>query len=207
MLRTALTGGIATGKTYVLRRFTALGAATADADEIAHQVIAPGGPAYAPLVQRFGRDVLGTDEAVDRRRLGALVFSDARARRDLEAIVHPVVYQEIFRWFERLEPAGATEIAIAGIPLLFETSHEADFHAVIVTACTPELQLDRLMRRDGLSEPDARRRLAAQMPIDEKVRRADFVIHTSDGFSETDRQVAEIWGQLRFRHAIDAQRR
>jgi hypothetical protein len=111
-----------------------------------------------------------------RAALARIVFSDRTARADLEAIVHPDVYRRIREWFAQL-PHGTT-VAMADIPLLFETGHEHDFDAVVVAACTPEEQLRRLVARDGLSETDARARLEAQSPIDEKVRRAQFVIRT-----------------------------
>ena len=109
------------------------------------------------------------------------------ARRDLEAIVHPAVYNAINRWFQ--DQAGDIDLAVADIPLLFETAHEGDFDVVIVAACSPEEQLRRVMERDRLSEADARSRIAAQLSIDEKVRRADYVVWTTGTTEETAKQV------------------
>jgi dephospho-CoA kinase len=138
--------------------------------------------------------VLRPDGTLDRAALAAIVFADRVARADLEAIVHPDVYRRIREWFGRLPPA--TVVAIADIPLLFETGHEHEFDKVIVAACSPEEQLRRLVVRNRLDEAEARNRLAAQWPIAEKVRRADYVIWTGDSFSETDAAVRRVYEAL-----------
>ena len=194
MLQVALTGGIATGKSYCLGRFAALGIPTIDADRLAREAVAPGSPGLAAVAQRFGAHIVREDGTLDRAALARIVFSDRTARADLEAIVHPDVYRRIREWFAQL-PHG-TPVAMADIPLLFETGHEHDFDAVVVAACTPEEQLRRLVARDGLSETDARARLEAQSPIDEKVRRAQFVIRTDTGFPETDEEIERIYRKL-----------
>ena len=194
MLQVALTGGIATGKSYCLGRFAALGIPTIDADRLAREAVAPGSPGLAAVAQRFGAHIVREDGTLDRAALARIVFSDRTARADLEAIVHPDVYRRIREWFAQL-PHGTT-VAIADIPLLFETGHEHDFDAVVVAACTPEEQLRRLVARDGLSETDARARLEAQSPIDEKVRRAQFVIRTDIGFPQTDEEIERIYRKL-----------
>ena len=194
MLRVALTGGIATGKSYCLERFASLGASTIDADALAREVVAVGSPALAAVVSAFGRELLAADGSLDRPALGRIVFSDAKARATLEAIIHPEVYRRIREWFANL-PSG-THVAIADIPLVFETGHNHDFDAVVVAACAPETQLRRVIERDRLSDADARARIAAQWPIDEKVRRAHEVVWTDRGFSETDRQVREVYDRL-----------
>jgi dephospho-CoA kinase len=195
MLQAALTGGIATGKSYCLARFEALGIPTIDADLLARLAVAPGSPGLSAVVERFGRSVLRADGSLDRSALGSIIFSDRAARADLEAIVHPDVYRRIREWFARLPPG--TSAAIADIPLLFETGHEHDFDCVVVCACSPAEQIRRLVVRDGLSEPEARARLAVQWPIDEKVRRADYVIRTDGTFAETDAQVRAAAESLR----------
>ena len=194
MLQVALTGGIATGKSYCLGRFAALGIPTIDADRLAREAVAPGSPGLAAVAQRFGAHIVREDGTLDRAALARIVFSDRTARADLEAIVHPDVYRRIREWFAQL-PHG-TPVAMADIPLLFETGHEHDFDAVVVAACTPEEQLRRLVARDGLSETDARARLEAQSPIDEKVRRAQFVIRTDTGFPQTDEEIERIYRKL-----------
>lgn len=194
MLRVALTGGIATGKSYCLQRFVELGAATIDADALAREVVAPGSPGLRAVVDRFGDGVLAEDGTLDRPALGRLVFGDTKARAALEAIIHPEVYRRIREWFVNL--SVQTRVAIADIPLVFETGHYHDFDRVIVAACDPAEQLRRLMERDGLPEPDARARIAAQWPIAEKVARASHVIWTDRGFTDTDRQVADVFTAL-----------
>ena len=194
MVRAALTGGIATGKSHCSARFAALGAAVLDADALARNALAQGTPGLASVVARFGAGVLAPDGALDRPALARIVFSDRTARADLEAIVHPEVYRRISRWFADL-PAG-TKVAIADIPLLFETGHQHEFDRVIVCACPPDVQLRRVMTRDGLSEAEARARLAAQWPIEEKARRADYLIRTDGTFAATDAQIEEVFRRL-----------
>jgi dephospho-CoA kinase len=194
MLRAALTGGIATGKSYCLGRFAALGAATIDADRLARDAVAPGTPGLMKVVDRFGESILAADGSLDRAALGRVVFSDRAARADLESIIHPEVYRRINEWFADL-PAG-TAIAIADIPLLFETGHQHDFDVTIVCACDPAEQLRRLMARDHLTRDAALARLAAQWPIEEKAARADIVIRTDGGFAETDARVRQIYARF-----------
>jgi dephospho-CoA kinase len=194
MLRVALTGGIATGKSYCLARFAALGVPTIDADVLAREAVAPGTPGLAAVAVRFGAGVLSADGTLDRPALGRIVFGDAKARAALEAILHPEVYRRIREWFANL-PAG-TRVAMADIPLVFETGHHHDFDEVVVAACPPEEQVGRVMARDHLSDAEARARLAAQWPIDEKVTRADHVIWTDRGFAETEGQVRTLYAQL-----------
>jgi dephospho-CoA kinase len=194
MRRAALTGGIATGKSYCLARFKDLGAAVIDADRLARDVVAPGTSGFARVVARFGNSVVRPDGSLDRPALGRIVFADRTARADLEAIIHPEVYRQIGEWSADLP--STTPVAIADIPLLFETGHQHDFDRVIVCACPPEEQLHRLMRRDGLTAEAARARLDAQWPIGEKMARADYVIDTSGGFAETDGAVRVVYESL-----------
>jgi len=196
VLRVALTGGIATGKSYVRARLEASGVATIDADILAREVVEPGTPGLDAIVAQFGPGVVDASGRLDRAALGTVVFREPAARRGLEAIVHPAVYGAIAHWLDRMEES-ATTLAVADIPLLFETGRQGDFDVVVVAACDAPTQLARLVARDGISEDDARRRLAAQWPIAEKARRADFVIDTGGSFADTDRQVAEVLAALR----------
>jgi dephospho-CoA kinase len=194
--RVALTGGIATGKSHVRERFERLGVPTIDSDRLARDAVAPGSPGLAAVIERFGRGVLDTNGALDRHKLAAIVFADEQARKTLESIIHPQVRRATDEWFASLDPAQHP-YAIADIPLLFEVNRDRDFDVVIVVAAEPETQIRRVMQRDSLSEPEARQRLAAQLPIDEKVQRADFVIRTDGPPQDTDRQVREVWERLR----------
>lgn len=195
LLRVALTGGIATGKSFCLARFAALGVPAIDADALAREAVAPGSPALADVRARFGQSVMAADGSLDRAALGRIVFSDHAARADLEAIIHPAVYRRISEWFVTLAPG--TPLAIADIPLLFETGHGPDFHRVVVCACEPAEQLRRLMIRDRLSEPDARARLNAQWPIQEKAARADYVIRTDGTMADTEARVRTVYESLK----------
>src|SRR5205085_3662450 len=155
-----------------------------DSDTLARDAVAPRTPGLAAVVKRFGRDVLEADGSLKRGKLGTIVFANAAARRDLEAIVHPDVRRATDAWFASLDPA-VDPIAVADIPLLFEAGRAADFDTVIVVACDPDTQIRRVMQRDGLSEPEARQRLAAQLPIADKITRADFVIRTDGSHEQT----------------------
>ena len=172
------------------QRLASLGVPTIDSDILAREAVAPGTPGLAALIREFGHEVLDSSGALDRKKLGAVVFADANRRRALEAIVHPAVRDATEAWFAALDPA--TPFAVADIPLLYETGRDDDFDAVIVTTCEPEEQLRRVMKRDRLGETEARQRIAAQLPMAEKVARADYVIRTDGSYEETDGQVRRV---------------
>ena len=197
MIKVALTGGIATGKSYVALRFREAGIPVVDADLLARQVVEPGTPGLRAIVTRFGAEVLDRAGALNRPRLASIVFSDSAARRDLEAIVHPAVRAAIDRFLADLPPA--TPFAVADIPLLFETGRAGEFDVVVVAACPPELQVERVMARDKSTRAQAEQRLAAQWPIEDKVTRADYVIDTGGSFEATDDAVTRVIGALRSR--------
>jgi len=195
MLRVALTGGIATGKSYVARRMRAAGVPVVDADVLAREAVAPGTPQLKAIAERFGTGVLGHDGALDRARLAGIVFADPGARQALEAIVHPAVRAAIDQFYESLPED--TPFAVADIPLLFETNRADAFDMIVVAACPPEMQVDRVVARDGVGREEALQRLAAQLPIAEKVGRADYVIDTSGSFAATDAAVDGVLAALR----------
>jgi dephospho-CoA kinase len=195
MLKVALTGGIATGKSHVLARLRQLGVPCLDADELAHGVTAAGTEATQAIAFRFGPDILDAAGAVDRRKLGPVVFADSAARRDLEAIVHPAVYRAIAAGLRAFELVDAPPLAVVDIPLLLETGRGGEFDRVIATVCEPATQLSRLIAR-GHTAPEAQQRISAQMPAAEKAARADFVIRTDGSFADTDRQIQEVLQKL-----------
>ena len=195
LLRVALTGGIATGKSYVRARLTSHGIPTLDADALARDAVAPGSSGLDAVIARFGRDLRQADGSLDRRRLATLVFADPQARADLEAIVHPRVRETTSAWLDRLADGGES-LGIVDIPLLYETGRERDFDRVIVTSCPRSQQLARIVERDGLAPAEAEARIDAQLPTDEKVRRADFVIDTGGTFGDTNRQVDRVVERL-----------
>jgi dephospho-CoA kinase len=196
LLKLALTGGIATGKSHTRRRFADHGVPTIDADELAHKLPQRHSEPLEAIVRRFGPAILHRNGTLNRRALGAIVFADPSARLELEAILHPAVYRAIQDWFEDLELLGRHRMALADIPLLFETGRAVDFDKVIVTYCSEDEQIARVIKRNGLTEAEARQRLTAQMPTAEKAARADYVIDTSGPAEQTDAQIDEVFDKL-----------
>jgi dephospho-CoA kinase len=196
--RVALTGGIATGKSYIASRLLEAGVPVVDADQLAHDAVKPGTEALEKVRRRFGSGAVLASGEMDRRYVADVVFRDEAARRDLEAIIHPVVREGIEDFFNRLP--SETPFGVADIPLLFETGREKQFEVAIVAACAPEAQIARLMTR-GATREDAERRLRAQWPIEKKVARADYVIRTDGTYEQTDAAVSEVIESLRRRFA------
>ena len=198
MLKIGLTGGIACGKSFVLNEFRQLGVHCIDADEVAHQVILPGEPAYRDIVEHFGTGILGDDSAIDRAKLGAAVFGDEGERQRLNRIVHPRIHEELDRRLARLEAGEGSEATLAMVDaaLMVETGSFRKYDFVMVVSCRPEQQLERLLGREGLARPEAQARIDSQMPIAEKVRFADFVIDNSGGRDRTRDRVREVHRQI-----------
>jgi dephospho-CoA kinase len=190
-----ITGSIASGKSTVSGMFQARGALLVSADQLAREAVLPGSAILARLVERFGGAILLANGELNRARLGAVVFADPGARRDLEAIMHPAIAALADKRLRRLRRMGETLIVYEA-PLLFEAGAEGRVDRVLVVRIDPGVQLQRLMRRDGLDEAAARLRIAAQMPQAEKLARADFVIDNSDGREFTEQQVAALWQEL-----------
>ncbi len=199
MLRVGLTGGIAVGKSYVSALLRELGCHVFDADDIARAVVQPGRPALNDIVAAFGPDVLAADGTLDRAKLGRLVFADAEARARLNAIVHPRVHAEQDRLLREVEACDPHGIAVVDAALLIESGGYRRFDVVVVVWCRPEIQLARLMARNGLSREEASQRIAAQMSSEEKRRYADFEIDTSEGFEPTRQQVLALHTALHAR--------
>lgn len=194
LLRVGLTGGIATGKSTVSRMFAELGVWVLDADRAARAVVEPGEPAWCEVKQAFGAEYFLPDGHLDRAKLGKLVFADEQARKKLEGIIHPKVYELMEREASQREVAG-DKLVIFDIPLLFETGYEK-LDKTIVVYVPLAVQLKRLMERDGLNKEEAEKRIAAQMPMEEKIARADFVIDNSGGVESTRQAVQELWQRL-----------
>jgi dephospho-CoA kinase len=200
-LRIGVTGGIGSGKTLVSRLFREEGAALVDADAIARDVVAPGGPAYDGIIAAFGPAVVHPDGTLDRKALGARVFSDADARRQLNALTHPHIRRRMAEEAARLASAPGVEVIVLDIPLLLETTDGRDLalDGIVVVNADDDVRVSRLLARDGLAEADARRRLAAQMPLRDKVARADWVIDNNGSPECTRAQVRSLWEALRTR--------
>jgi dephospho-CoA kinase len=197
MLRVGLTGGLASGKSTVAAFFRGLGAFHVDADRIAHELLAPGGGAEREVAARFGAGILGAGGAIDRKALASIVFSDPRALADLNAIVHPRVRDEIGRRLAEHAAGGSVApVALVDAALLVESGIDRDLDALIVVACDVETQVARAVARGGLTEAEARARIAAQMPLERKLAAADHVIDNGSSLGETERQVRRVWEAL-----------
>ena len=195
-LLVGLTGGIATGKSTVSTMFAHLGAKIVDADLLAREVVMPGQPAHAEIVREFGPDVLQEDGALDRKRLGAIVFGDPDRRRRLEEITHPAIHVRQQRILSVYDEEAFEGIVIWDAALLIESSSARRMDKVVVVVADAATELRRLMARDGFSEEEARRRVASQMPLSEKVKVADYVIDNSGSRAETERRVREVYRAL-----------
>ncbi|HVG38380.1 MAG TPA: dephospho-CoA kinase [Pyrinomonadaceae bacterium] len=205
MLFVGLTGSIAVGKSFVTGVFAELGAKIIDADQVARAVVEPGTPGLRAVVEAFGPEVLHADGTLDRRRLGDIVFHHEERRVLLNSLLHPYIFaaqDEEMKKLARMEPNG---ICLVDAALMIETGSYRRFDKLIVVFCQPELQIERLIKRDHLTAEEARRRIATQMPQEEKKRYADFLIDTSAGFDATRREVTNVYRQLQRIAAGDGQ--
>jgi dephospho-CoA kinase len=197
MLRVGLTGSIAVGKSFVSGVLAESGCHVMDADEVARRVVEPGAAGLRAVVEAFGAEVLRPEGTLDRTRLGEVVFGDEAKRRLLNSILHPLIIAEQDAQLRRWEAEDPRGIGVVDAALMIESGGHERFDKLVVVHCRPEIQLERLMRRNRLSRAEAERRIAAQMPQDEKLRHADFAIDTSPGFEDTRRQTAEVYAALR----------
>jgi dephospho-CoA kinase len=200
-----LTGGIACGKSTVLATLAGLGAQTIDADKITHRVQQPGMPVYQQIVATFGDSILTANGSIDRRKLGAIVFNDNAALQQLEALVHPAVRSEIGTWIEQVAQAGgrmtrlgaiARPVAVIDAIKLIESGWPAICDAVWVVTCQPEQQVERLVRTRGMNETEARQRIAAQPPQEQRLAHATVVIDNSGSQEQTRTQIEDAWQQI-----------
>ena len=197
MLKVGLTGGYATGKTFVAMEFERLGCHLIFADQLGHAVLQPGGEAYAPAVSLFGPEILLPDSSIDRKKLAAIVFNSPELLAKLNAIVHPAVFrleEKMLAGFTRQDPQG---IAILEAAILIETGRYAQCDKLIVTACDRETQIARGMKRDSLAREEVVARLSKQLSLEEKKRYADFVIDTSGTKEDTVKQVEKVFNDLK----------
>jgi len=195
MLVLGLTGGIATGKSTVAEILRELGAIVFSADLIAHETIAPDGPAYEVVLQAFGPEIRAPDGTIDRGKLGERVFRDPQARLRLESIIHPIVIERLLHEVKQLreDPGKREAVVVLEVPLLFEAKLEWMADKILLVAAEQDIQIRRLTRIRGLSVEEAERRIAAQMPITEKKARADWIIENGGSPEETRRQVEALW--------------
>ena len=197
MLRVGLTGGLASGKSFVGRAFEQLGCYLIRADEIGHQVLARGGDAYEPVVRAFGGGILDEAGEIDRKALAEIVFQNAERLTALNKIIHPLVIEEEERLMRLRESAEPSGIAMVEAAILIETGSYRRLDRLIVVACPEWLQIQRAMKRDGSTREQVESRLQRQMPLSEKVKYADYVIDTSSTKEDTLRQTRQVFESLR----------
>jgi len=200
MLFVGLTGGIASGKSVVSGILKSLGVYIIDADLIARDLVRPGLPAWQEIVEKFGREILLEDGNIDRKLLGRMIFKDQEKRKLLNSILHPRIFEEAERQKREIEGRDPDAIVVFDVALLIETGAYKHVDAVILVYADKELQIKRLMERDGYTETEALERIEAQMSGEEKKRYADYVIDTSKPYEDVKKEVVEIVKELRSRH-------
>jgi dephospho-CoA kinase len=191
-----LTGGIASGKSTVAGWFKDWGGCVVDADQIARDVAAIGGRAYDDIVKQFGPEILSEDRSIVRPKLGAIVFNDSAARRQLEEIMHPAIRHESASRFDRCAASGDCSLGFYDAALLVETGIHESFDWLIVVACSVETQLQRIQVRDGLDSAAGRARIEAQLPLEQKVALADYVIDSDRTLDEMRQRAREVWDEI-----------
>lgn len=197
MLRVGLTGSIGVGKSFVSGVLAELGCLVLDADDTAREVVSPGSPGLQAVVASFGKEVLTNDGALDRSKLGALVFADAGKRVRLNSILHPYIIAKQDEQLRQWEAKDANAIAVVDAALMIESGGYKRFDKLIVVHCREDVQIERLMARNHLTREAAERRISSQMPQDEKKHFADYLIDTSEGFDSARAQAVEVYEKLR----------
>ena len=196
MIVAGLTGGIGTGKSTVAKIFKDAGAIVIDADEIAKEAVKKGRPAWRKIVNHFGRNILLPDGEINRKQLADIIFNDARQKESLNQIVHPIVFEETERILKEIEKKDPNSVVILDIPLLIESGMKRDLAEIIVVYIPEEIQIQRLMARDGLNLPEALARIRAQIPIEDKKSEASILIDNSSSRSETRRVALKVFNKL-----------
>jgi dephospho-CoA kinase len=197
MLRVGLTGGLASGKSFVGEALASLGCHLLKADELGHQLLMPGTAVYDRVVETFGRSILDGEGRILRRALASVVFGDAEKLAALNAIIHPAVIEEEERWMRQVEELDPHGIAIVEAAILIETGSYKRFDKIVLAVCSEQQQIERAMKRDGITREEALMRLRRQMPLEEKRKFADFVVDTSGEKEQTLLQVRRLYDELR----------
>lgn len=197
MLQVGLTGGMASGKSTVAAELVRLGCHLLKADELGHLLLEPGAPCYQPVIDAFGRGILNEEGRIERRRLAAIVFQEPGTLEKLNSLIHPAVFQYEADWLRQIADSDQSAIAIVEAAILIETGNYKNFDKLIVTFCSEELMIERAVARSGITPLEARRRLAKQMPIEEKKKYADFLIDTSGTLESTLEQTRAVYTALR----------
>lgn len=188
-----LTGGIASGKSTIAQMLVERGALLVDADQVAREVVLPGEPALEAIASIFGQAVLQEDGSLNRSKLGEIVFQDKESLKKLEAITHPVIRQRMQQKMDAYADQYPERLVVADVPLLYETKQEKLYEGIMVVYIPAELQISRLMQRNGYSKEEAVRRVESQMNIEEKRERADWVINNSGSLEATKQQIEQFW--------------
>lgn len=196
MLTVALTGGIACGKSVVAKILEEKGCFVQSADQIAHELLNPGAPAWEEVVAHFGTGILNADKTVNRGKLGSIVFADEKERRRLNAIIHPRVLEKEEEAIRDLESKGRTGIYVSEAALTIEAGFQKHFDKIVVVFCAKDVQVQRLMARDGIARPEALRKIRSQMPVRLKLGYADYAVDTSGTLAETVEQAKRLFAQL-----------
>jgi len=197
VLKVGLTGGLASGKTFVGQALAELGCRVLQADEIGRQVMEPGGEAFAEIVQEFGPEILAPDGSIDRKRLAGIVFEEPERLAALNRLVHPWVIRRENEWLERLAAEDPRAIAVVEAAVMIEAGTHKRFDRLIVAACSQEQQIERAVERGGMTREEALARIRRQIPLEEKIKLADFVIDTGGSREQTLQQVREVYEALR----------
>ena len=192
-----VTGGIASGKSTVVNMLKEMGAPAIDFDVLAREVVEPDKPAWREIVAYFGEQVLQEDRSLDRKKLSDIVFRDIEKRKKLESFTHPRIHEEFVRQLNEIVEQDPQAIVLVDVPLLIELNLQYMFHKTLLVHVPQAIQIERLVKRDGISKKEATDRLKAQLPIDEKVGYADFIIHNDKSLKETRKQVEELWQTLK----------
>ncbi len=202
MLKVGLTGGYASGKSFVAAQLESLGCRLIYADKLGHAVLQPGGEAYAPTLEAFGPEILAPDGSIDRKKLGAVVFHDEERLKQLTAVVHPAVFRLEESMLEAIAREDPAAIAVIEAAILIETGRYRTFDRMILTACSEELQIARGIRRDHLTREQVLARLAKQMPLEEKKRFADYIVSTDGTKEQTIEEVEQVFADLKRREEV-----
>jgi len=197
MLKVGLTGGLASGKSFVGDCLRELGAHVIQADRLGHEALEVDGDAYLLVVEKFGRKILLPGGEIDRKALGAIVFPAPEKLEMLNAIIHPIVWRRQQEFFAEVEAKDPHAVAVVEAAILIETGGYKRYDRLVVAACPPEVQIERFRAREGATEEQARARMDRQMPLDEKLPFADYVIDTSGSKDETRQRTAEVYVKLR----------
>lgn len=198
MLTVGLTGGIACGKSAVAKLLSQKGAKIIDLDQIAREVVKPGTEAWFELISFFGQEVLSSDGSLDRKKLGEIIFADAEKRKKLNDITHGTIIKQVQEHKENFyaDPRNLGKVLVIMAPLLIEAKMFTMVDRLMVVCCREEIQRIRLMKRDNIDAQEAERRIRSQMPMEEKLKYAHFIIDNSGSLEQTEKQVAEIWAKL-----------